>query len=179
MKRIHYPVIALILTIFASCEKDLSLELAETPTPPVVIPVPPVSKAETFQEFILTKKFQLRDFYSDVPIDYVQTDDTVRHETNLWPYASSYLKDDYDVFTLSTTELSIEQNELKMPGVPDSVLIRQYKVFEDDGGVHMTFLDYHYQPLTYDVYEFGADYFILSVRFNSSARLFSRFELVP
>jgi hypothetical protein len=169
MKLINYSVIALILFSLTSCEKELSLELAT---------ITPVKEVE-LQDFILDKKFRLVDFYSGIPIDYVQNDDTVKQETNLWPYASEYLKDDDNIFDPNGTDVTINQNISTIPGNDAPVLHRKYSIIKDNNGVHLTFLDYQYNPLMYDLYKIGADYFILSVEWKPGVTLYSKFEVIP
>lgn len=169
MKLINYSVVVVTLFFFTSCQKELSLELGNVNA----------SKAKLFQDFIVTNKFQLKAFYSDIPIDYITTDDTIKQETNLWSYVSNYLKDDYNIFMPGSTDITIDQNAIKMPGLEDSVLHKKYQITYDDNGVHLLFLDYQYNPLTYNLNKIGPDYFILSVKWNHGATLFSRFERIP
>lgn len=169
MKRMHYAAAFLIATAAVGCSKEFSLESGDVNA----------AKAQTLQQLIVRNKFQLRAFYSDVPIDYIDTDDTVKHETNLWPYVSNYLKDDFDTFNPNGSDVTISQNGMTMPGLPDPILARHYSITHDDNGVYMQFLNYQYNPLGYTLVQTGADYFILSVRWKNQATLYSRFEMVP
>ncbi|MBA4167034.1 MAG: hypothetical protein H0X41_05750 [Chitinophagaceae bacterium] len=169
MKLIHYSVFAAALLAFSSCGKELSLELGDVNA----------VKEKQLEDLIVMKKFQLKAFYSDIPIDYVENDDTVKKETNLWPYVSNYLKDDYNFFQVNGSEVTISQNALKMPGLADSLLHKKYFVSKDDNGVYMEFLDYQYQPLKYDVSKVGTNYFLLSIRWKHGSTLYSRFEIIP
>lgn len=169
MKLINYSVIAAALLAFSSCGKELSLELGDVNA----------VKEKQFRDIIVMKKFQLKAFYSDMPIDYDEKDDTVKQETNLWPYVSNYLKDDYNYFQVNGSDVTIIQNALKMPGLTDSILSKKYFVTKDDNGVHIDFLDYQYHPLKYDISKVGTDYFILSIKWKQGSTLFSRFEIIP
>ncbi len=167
MKRIYYC--AIYLFAVSGCQKELSLEQTDLNS----------IKAEAFQRTIVEKKFQLKSFYSDTPVDYVETDTVVKQETNLWWYVSGYLKDDGNVFSSNKKNLSITQNALKIPGITDAVLNRNYTIGSDKDGVFMIFLDNEYKPLTYRVFASGPDYFILSVKWKYGATLYSKFEVIP
>lgn len=171
MKLISYSAIAATLLVFSGCKKELSLEL---PNSPVII-----GKDEQFKNAILERRVQLKAFYSDIPIDYIENDDTVKQETNLWPYVSEHLKDDYTTFKTNGTDLMIEQNAVKVPGNDSAVLHRNYYVAKDDLGIYMNFLDYQYRPLRYEINQVGDGYFILSIKWKQGATLFSRFEVIP
>lgn len=174
MKRIHYPLILLAIVLITSCEKELSLEGYQPP--PVVIPPVIISEEDQFRELIDSQKFQLRGFYSDVPVDYIENDSLVKEETDLWKYVSHYLKDDINTFYTSGNVVTIEQNAQKMPGLSDPILNRNYLIGTDADGVYMRFLDYQYNPLEYRLHKMTDEYFILSIKWRQGATLFSRFE---
>jgi hypothetical protein len=169
MKPLHLSVILLYLFLFTACEKELSLELHQSD----------VKKAEEFQKIVSDKKFQIKAYYSDIPVDYIETDDVVLQETELWGYVSEYLKDDINTFVSNNTDVTIEQNDVKMPGLDDAVLNRKYFIGVDEKGVYMKFLDYQYNPLTYRVYEMTDTYFILAIKWKQGATLYSRFDFIP
>jgi len=169
MKLINYSMMAIMLCLLASCSKELSLELGDVDA----------AKTKAFHDLVATKKFQLKGFYSDVLVDYIENDDTVKQETNLWPYVSNYLKDDYNIFLPNGTDVTVMQNQIKMPGINEEVLHKKYHVSKDKYGVHIDFLDYKYSQLKYDLYKTGTGYFILSIKWKQGAILYSRFEVVP
>jgi hypothetical protein len=143
MKYVLFVFIALVL--FASCSKELS---QEGPIP--VIPVVPPDTTVTPPDTPVTPppvkpqlKFQLKAFYSDVPIDFDDKDGSSEKETDLWAYVQDYIKDDIDVF-LEDGTVEVHQNQKKMPGMPDEVLIRTYSYGTDDGGEYMKFLSSTY-----------------------------------
>src|SRR5687768_264901 len=82
-------LIALSVSLFA-CNKDGD----DTPDP--VDPVKPEDKekATALSEFLKNDKLRLAKYYSETPIDYIDTDDVVMEETDLWNYVSLWLKDD-------------------------------------------------------------------------------------
>lgn len=177
--RLFGLTLAVLAVLFSNCGKELSLELYEPPPPPV-IPDPPDPEpltAEDLKNMLIEGRFQLRAFYSDIPVDYNSADSEIKEETDLWEYVIYYLKDDVNLFHAG--EVVIEQHESKAPGQSDDTLTRTYLVEENSEGIFMTFLDYQYDPLVYRVHEFGDDYFILSIEWEQGATLFSRFELVP
>lgn len=157
-----------ILCLFASCTKELSLELAQ--------PLP--TKEEQFKKLATSASFQLRGVYSDIPVDFIENDTEVRQETDLWAYVSPYLKDDVNTFKLDYTNVTIEQRELKIPGNNNAIIEREYHIGTDSAGVYMDFLDNEYKPLQYRLHELGSDYFVLSTPWQDGATLYSRFELL-
>lgn len=181
--RPFYTLLMLLAVVFVSCNKDLSYEGGYIPPvePPVVEPPveePPVlSDSDNFKQFLVDFNFQLRDFYSDIAIDFNEEDNQTLSETDLWHYVPQYLRDDVNDFDEDGT-VSINQHQVKKPGFDDDMLIRSYSVGEDENGVFITFLDSDYNPLSYRVAEIGEDYFILSIEWTQGAVLYSRFEKV-
>src|SRR5690242_11628274 len=102
-------VVSMLLCSLSSCTKELSLE--------------DVAQSVKFKSFVEGKKFQISEYYSDRPIDYNEEDTVVKSETNLFKYASSWLKDDYNSFDLNKNKVTIEQNIIMMPGNSSPVLI--------------------------------------------------------
>ena len=186
MRSFYALLFPVVMLLFVSCEKELSYEggfVPPPPPPPTVTPPieePPVelTDEEKFKQVLADNKFQLRAFYSDIPVDYNERDSQVKQETDLWPYVAPYLKDDVNTFSGSDDNVTIEQNAKKRPGLTDSLITRQYSLGSDDDGMYMIFLDYEYNPLQYRVHETGDDYFILSIKWNQGATLFSRFEKI-
>jgi hypothetical protein len=185
MKPLYALLIPFALTFLASCDKDYSYEGGFKPTtpvkptePPVIIdtPPPPMSDAERLKALLLSGNFQLKAFYSDIPIDQNTTDNEVKQETDLWPYVAPWLVDDVDAFTENT--VTITQNSVKRPLLADPTVIRNYSINTDEDRLYIIFLDYLYDPLTYRVHEIGEDYFILAVPGPQSSTLYSRFERV-
>jgi hypothetical protein len=182
MRSFYALLIPVALFVLTSCEKELSYEGGLVPPPPTVPPpVPPPAEPteeEKFATLLADNKFQLRAFYSNIPIDYNEGDAEIKQETDLWNYVAPYLKDDVNTFSGSSDDVTIEQNERKRPGLADSLLTRQYTIGTDEEGMYIIFLDYQYNPLQYRVHEFGEDYFILSIAGSQGATLFSRFEMI-
>jgi hypothetical protein len=132
-------------------------------------------KSEDFQAIINTHKFRLVDFYSDKPIDYIETDAEVKQETNLKAYIKPYLLDDDNVFGPEEV-LNIVQNQQKMPGVSDAVVKRNYHLSYDKDNVYLDFVTYTYTPVKYKVSEFSAGGFVIYLDWPTGARVFSRFQ---
>ncbi len=161
-----YSLIVLLLSmIFASCEKELSLENGK--------PVDPV-----IPEKEISRKYQLKEFYSDAPIDFDETDDEIKSETNLWPYVYDYIKDDVNEFFSDTTLVLIHQNSIKMPGIDDNVLKKYYAIGTDSEGMFMKFLGPEYQQLLYRLQVINEDYFIIYLQWKHGTTIYSRFERV-
>ena len=158
-------IVLLSLLIFASCEKELSLENGK-PTDPVI------------PEIEVSRKYQLKEFYSDTPIDFDETDDVIKSETNLWPYVYEYIKDDVNEFFSDTTLVLIHQNNIKMPGLDDNILKKYYAIGTDSEGMFMKFLGPEYQQLLYRLQVINEDYFIIYLQWKHGATIYSRFERV-
>lgn len=123
-------------------------------------------------------KFQLKAFYSDVPIDFDDTDGSPEKETDLWSYVQDYIKDDIYVL-LEDGTVEVHQNQKKMPGTSDDVLFRKYSYGSDDGGNFMKFLSSTYEEVKYRLYEKADDHFIISLKWKGGAHVYSKFERVP
>src|SRR5436189_55792 len=114
-----YSLILLLTAMFfAGCGKELSLENG-TPVSPTV-PVDEEPAKET------SRKYHLTAFYADRPIDFVENDEEIRSESDLWSYVNEYIKDDVDEFVNDTSIVLIHQNDIKIPGNDDPVLQRSY-----------------------------------------------------
>src|SRR5688572_11809148 len=123
-----YSLILLIVSLLMfGCKKELSVENQQ-----------PEKKL---------RKFQLKSFYSDIPIDFIETDDEIKSETDLWAYVKDYLKDDVNIFGDNNTDVQIYQNDKKMPGLDDSILYRTYFIGTDADGKYMRFLGPDYTQL--------------------------------
>ena len=90
-----------VAVVFTACQKELSFENG-------------LNSVEPSKE--ISRKYQLRDFYSDIPVDFNEQDDTVKSETALWSYVKDYIKDDVDEFFNDSTLVRVFQNDIKMPG---------------------------------------------------------------
>ncbi len=176
-----YTLLTVLAFVFTSCNKDLSYEGGYIPPvePPVVEPPvvePPVlSDFDHFKQLILDFDFQLRDFYSNIPIDFIEDDNQNLSETNLWHYVPDYLKDDINSFDEAGIA-TINQFSIKKPGIDEDIFTRTYSIEEIGNNVFITFLDADYTALQYKVSEIGSDYFILSIEWSQGATLHSRFE---
>lgn len=161
-----YSLIVLLASIiFAGCKKELSIE-NDKPAVPVI------------PEKEISRNYQLRDFYSDIPIDFVENDDEIKSETNLWPYVNEYLKDDINEFFSDSTLVLIHQNNIRITGIDDSVLEKYYSIGTDSEGTYMKFLGPEYEPLLYRLQVINEDYFIIFVKWKHGSTVYSRFERV-
>ncbi|MBL7698946.1 MAG: hypothetical protein JNK79_12345 [Chitinophagaceae bacterium] len=170
-----YSLILLAATLlFVSCQKDLSLENAQpvTPEPPVVPPPPPPPPVE------VSRKYQLTAFYSDIPIDFVESDDVVKSETDLWSYVNEYLKDDIDEFSNDTNELLVHQGDIKIPGNDSAVLHKTYFLGTDEHGPYLRFLGPEYEVLRYRLLEMTDDHIIIYLPWKHNSTVYSRFDRV-
>jgi hypothetical protein len=129
--------------ILASCQKELSLENPGHPEP---LPTDPTVPAEPVKE---TRKYQLRAFYSDIPIDFIEGDDEIRSETDLWRYVKDYLTDDVYEFTVDSTEVMVHQHAKKIAGNNEASFSKTYYIGTDSEGSYMKFLGPEYEQLRY------------------------------
>jgi hypothetical protein len=105
-------------------------------------------EAASLDSFLQSNNFQLARYYSDTAIDYDETDSVVKSETDLWSYVSPWLKD--DIYTFGTDgNVTINQNDDKIPSDSTATLTRPYAVVADDEGVKFTFLTNDYMALDY------------------------------
>lgn len=164
MKKITYLFIAAIS--FAACEKELSLEGGGA-----VITEPKQEPKDT------AAKYQLTAFYSDIPIDFDESDSEVRQETDLWAYVLDYVKDDYHILR-NDTIVEVLQNSIKMPGLKDEVLYKKYLKGTDGLGDYILYLTFDYSQTKYRLYELTDDHFIIGLKWKDGARVYSRFDRV-
>ena len=135
-------------------------------------------KAEQFKASIASKKYQVREYYSDKPIDYNEDDEEVKAETDLFSYVSPWIKDDWNVFDVSSGKVSITQNEHKIPNDASEVISKDFSVSAEKEGVFFHFLNYQYQPLKYRLVEFNDEYFVVYADWHSGAKVYTKFAVV-
>lgn len=164
-------LIALSISLFA-CSKD-----SDTPDP--VDPVKPEDKekAAALSEFLKNDKLRLTKYYSETPIDYIDTDQVVMEETDLWSYVSIWLKDDGYTFDQSGV-VTIEQNANRIETDSSAVLTREYAVFADEEGVGFDFIGHEYQELPYRLISFSDSNLIVSATWNGK-KVISEYKAVP
>jgi hypothetical protein len=166
MKIVTYLAVALIATgVLSSCKKGEEASPEDK------------QKAEDFKSYIVAKQFTLVDYWSDKEIDYVEDDAEVKQETNLWPYVSIWIKDDANVFDVSTGKVTITQNANKYSGVTEDVFTRNFSIGADKDGPYFNFVNYQYNPLKYHLVDFNAEGFTVYVDWHSGAKVFSKFKV--
>ncbi len=161
-------ILFIATTLFAGCSKELSLENGK--------PADPVGPVEPAKE--ISRKYQLKAFYSDIPIDFVETDDVIKSETDLWSYVKEYIKDDINELFNDSTLLRIYQNEIKIPGNDAPVLEKYYRIGTDAEGKYMKYMGPEYELLHYRLLEFNDDYFIIYLKWRHGSTIYSRFDRV-
>jgi hypothetical protein len=167
MKIVTYLTVALIATsVFSSCKKGGDEASAADK-----------QKAEDFKTYIVGKQFTLVDYWSDKEIDYVEDDTAVKHETNLWPYVSIWIKDDVNVFDVSSGKVTITQNANKYSSITEDVFTRDFSIGADKNGPYFNFVNYQYNPLKYHLVDFNAEGFTVYVDWSSGAKVFSKFNV--
>jgi hypothetical protein len=129
--------------------------------------VSPENKAQAaaLTEYLQTGEFHLTKYYSDTPIDYIDTDQVVKAETDLWKYVSPWLHDDVYTFN-SNGDVTIQQNADKLPEDSSATITRHYNVEADKDGVSFDFVGHQYQDLTYRLITFNDTMLRVSASWN-------------
>jgi hypothetical protein len=168
MKIVTYLAIAVIASgvMFSSCKKDEASPEDK-------------KKAEEFKAFIVSKKFQIQDYYSDKAIDYDEEDTEIKSETNLWPYVSLWIKDDFNIFDVNSGKVTITQNANKIQGNTAEIITKDFSIGADKNGAYFQFLNYQYNPLKYHLVEFTGDHFLVYVDWHSGAKVYTKFHVIP
>lgn len=155
-----------MIAVLCGCKKDSGSSNSNVDTPQDDgISQENKDKAAALQVWLEANKFQLSKYYSDEAIDYIDTDDVVKAETNLWPYVSGWLKDDVYSFS-SDDQVTIEQNSSKIPSDSNAIITKPYSVKADTAGVAFDFMGNEYQPLDYRVVEFSDSILKVSAIWN-------------
>jgi hypothetical protein len=161
----------IIFTITAisliSCKKETSIEDAPKDN----------QQAAALTAFLESRKLHLTKYYSETPIDYIDTDQVVKAETDLWQYVSPWLRDDDYIFGEDGTFI-IEQNTIKIPGNNAQSLTKRYYVETDkSGNVNFHFVGYEYQDLTYHLITFNDSMLKVSATWNGNT-VISEYETI-
>jgi hypothetical protein len=163
-------VVILAASVFA-CKKD-----NKEPVPDNVS-AENKAKAAELQAYLQVNKFSLKNYYSDSAIDYVDTDQVVKAETNLWQYVSHWIKDDKYTFN-SGGEVTIEQHGNKIKTDSSSIITRTYSVEPDENGVAFNFVGHEYQPLQYRLVTLSDTLLKLNAEWNGKT-VVSEYKIVP
>jgi hypothetical protein len=164
--------ILISIIILAGCKKD------NKPDPNAPAPAD-VQKADNFKTSVSSDNFyQLFEYYSPNPIDYYDTDNVVRAETDLWIYVSPWLKDDKIDFK-PDNKVDIIQGPVKIDGQPAEIIQHDYKIGADKDGVYMNFLGHMYQPLKYRLVEFNDTSFVVYAEWRPGVLVYSKFRARP
>lgn len=167
MKMVKYLTIALIAASFiGSCKKESGASAED------------VAKANAFKAYIVGKQFQVSQYYSDKPIDYVTTDTEVKSETDLWPYVSLWIKDDLNSFDVASGKVTIQQGADKISGNNAATLVYDFSIGADKNGPWFNFLNYQYKPLKYNLVEFTDTYFLVYVDWTDGAKVYTKFSVI-
>jgi hypothetical protein len=143
------PLIFILAFVLFACKKGDSTDN------PSVDPIKPEDRERAAQltQMLENNRFSLKAYYSEEPIDYIDTDQVVKSETELWQYVSPWLKDDVYAFQ-ADGNVNIEQNSVKIESDASPVVIRQYSVEPDEQGVAFKFVGHEYQNLDYRLISF-------------------------
>ena len=166
-----YSFLIALAFIVIACNKEND--------PAIVDPIDPAdkAKAEALSDFLENDKLRLTKYYSETPIDYIDTDQVETLETELWQYVSIWLKDDAYSFDLSGN-VTVEQNANRISTDTSSVLTRHYEVFADAEGVGFDFIGHEYQDLPYRLISFSDTNLVVSAQWNGK-KVISEYHIVP
>lgn len=168
MKIFTYLAVGLLcLAILSSCKKEDGASPED------------IAKANQFKSFVVSKQFQISEYYSNIPIDYEEDDEEVKSETDLWPYVSLWIKDDLNVFDVSTGKVTVTQGEDKIAGNDAETIVKDFSIGADKDGVYFNFLSHEYNPLKYRLVEFTSEYFIIYLDWHSGSKVHTKFAVIP
>ncbi len=134
-------------------------------------------KSEEYQASVIGSRYQLIEFYSDKPIDYLDDDSLIKSETALWKYVKPYLIDDENVMDMNGTVVINQKLEMD-PSIDSAYIFRSYKFSNDDKVVFFDFVDYYYKPLKYKVSSMDSSSILIYVDWPNGAKLYSRYKRV-
>ena len=164
-----YPLlIALAFVLFACHKKSESVD---------PIRQEDKLKAAALSEFLKSSEFRLTAYYSESPIDYIDTDQVVKAESDLWPYVSIWLKDDAYSFD-NSGHVIIQQNANRIDTDTAAILTRNYSVEADVEGVGFKFMGHEYQPLNYRLISFTDSNLLVSASWNGK-KVISEYKTLP
>ena len=174
MKR-NFLILALAsVTILStnSCQKDDSGENSELQ-----------KKAIQLENYVVNNRFIPVDFYSDTPIDYLETDAVVLAETDLKKYIFDYLTDDIITFNPDKT-LLVDQGDKRMEGTTAKTFTRSWNTETSKAKnlVYLVYLDYFYDQRRYTLVEWTDTSIIAYIDWTSkadptkTAKIYTRFQ---
>lgn len=134
-------------------------------------------KAAAMQAFLQANTFKLTKYFSDTPIDYIDTDQVVKAESDLWEYVSIWLKDDRYGFEIDNQAV-IEQNADKIETDASAVIRRKYVVTADKEGVLFKFVNHQYETLNYRLISMNDSAIIVSATWNGKL-VNSEYKVLP
>jgi hypothetical protein len=128
-------------------------------------------KAADLGNYVVNNKFIPVDFYSDTPIDYIETDAQVLAEKDLKKYIFPYLADDVITFNPNNT-LIVDQGTIKMETKPEKVF--QATNWSTDFSkaknlVYLTYLDYFYAERRYNLVSWDTAGILVYIDWTSKA----------
>jgi hypothetical protein len=165
-----YLILSLAIFSFFSCKKSFA---------PDPVSAEDKAKAKDLAALIQTHNYHLTKYYSLVPIDYIDTDNVVKAETDLWSYASAWLPDDSYSFS-SNGDVTIQQNQVKIPVDASAVIKRKWYIVADKDGVRFDFLGHEYQVLQYRLVSFSSTSIVVWAYWNKNkVKVYSEYAVMP
>ena len=167
-----YLLVIVAAFIVVSCSKKDDDKVVVDP-----IKAEDKAKAAALTEFLKNDRLRLTKYYSETPIDYIDTDQVVKAETDLWEYVSNWLKDDTYIFDASGN-ITVEQNVNRIDTDTSAILMRHYEVAADEQGVGFDFIGHEYQDLPYRLISFSDTNLVVSANWNGK-KVISEYNTVP
>jgi len=155
-----------------SCKKDSDSPPADQIDPAIT------ARAEEMKAFIVDKKFQIRDFYSDKPIDYNEEDTDTTKKTQLFAYTSTWIKDDKNSFNPSTGKVTIEQGPNKIAGNSDDLIVKDFSIVAEKDDVYFNFVDDDYLDLKYHLVSFTDSTFLIYTDYLEGSKVYTKFGII-
>jgi transposase len=156
----------LLLVVVISCKKNNSDEISPEHK----------EQAAKLQTHLEANSFRLDKYYSEKPIDYIDTDQVVKAETELWQYVSEWLHDDEYIFNANGT-VTIKQNAIKIPTSNSETITKSFDVEADKDGVLFRFVGHEYQDLNYRLISFNDSVVKVSATWNNKT-VISEYKLL-
>lgn len=175
MKAVSYLLVAsLCIALFSSCKKDSGTDNGgggDQVDPAIV------AKSNDFKAYIVGKKFQVTDFYSDKPIDYKEDDTITTKETQLYEYTSPWIRDDLYSFDTANGKVTIDQGPEKIESDSDSLIVKDFSITAEKTGVKFNFYNHDYESLKYTLVETTDTYFLVYVDWLEGSKVFTKFSV--
>lgn len=159
-----FSALTVLLMVSVSCNKDNSTTggggVSEIE-----------QKANAFKTYLTGKSFIPVDFYSNIPIDYDETDNNTATTTDLKPYILPYLSDDVIVLNSGGT-ITLNQGSklIPPPNVAPSNPVWGVEFSKAKNEVYLNYLDYYYVATKYVLDDYNDSVMVAHVIWKNNAQ---------